>query len=270
MNAFKQRSSHRHHYGAANLVAQATGIHYSSRFPCCCNTPNLYLIVSNRDFRTRGNVAALFDSASNAEATRWRALLTAPAELLCSRFKYGTQARIADVLQTKFQRIHTHCLCQFIHERFACEVVGRGRQPTIRALPKWRICGMKLDALVGNGIGRGDCGWPGIVVIKFPGEDRAVSAHAAFDVNHARRTEVRPREFFVPRPHQLYWLACSLCQTGSLDSRLPGVLAAIGRSGIRYDDPHLTGWNVKCLCQFGLHCKRSLRPCPHCEVVAFL
>src|SRR5262249_22724525 len=103
--------------------------HYSSRFPCCCNTPNLYLIVSNRDFRTRGNVAALFDSASNAEATRWRALLTAPAELLCSRFKYGTQARIADVLQTKFQRIHTHCFANSIKNHSRCEVVGVAGSP---------------------------------------------------------------------------------------------------------------------------------------------
>ena len=77
--------------------------------------------------------------------------------------------------------------------------------------------------------------------MEVPGDDGAVPIHAAADFDHAGGTEVRPAEFFLPRPHQLYRLAGSLGETRRFNRCIAGVLTAVAGSCIRHDDPHLVG-----------------------------
>ena len=59
--------------------------------------------------------------------------------------------------------------------------------------------------------------------------------HAAANVDHARRPEVGPGEFFFARPDQLHGLVRGLGQPRRFDGRFTGVLAAVGRAGVRND-----------------------------------
>ena len=56
---------------------------------------------------------------------------TLPAELVGSGDEHGAQAIVGQIAKSKFQRIHAGCRCQFVHERFARERIGRGRQRAI-------------------------------------------------------------------------------------------------------------------------------------------
>src|SRR6266576_6985408 len=86
----------------------------------------------------------------------------------------------------------------------------------------------------------------GVVVIELPGSDRAVIAHAAFDVDHTGRTKICPGKFLLASPYQLDWLSCSLRESGSFERGIGGVLTAICRAGIRNQDSHLLDRNPKC------------------------
>src|SRR5437762_11488787 len=78
---------------------------------------------------------------------------------------------------------------------------------------------MKFGLLVGNVVQRADARSAGVVVVKFPRRDRAVVADAAGDLDHPRRTKVRPGEFLLARPDELYWFLCSPGQTRGFHRR---------------------------------------------------
>ena len=71
---------------------------------------------------------------------------------------------------------------------------------------------MERDALIGNVVQRANGRRPGIVIVEFPGGEHAVAAHAAGQLDDAGRTEVRPSEFLLARPHKLDRLAGGLGQ----------------------------------------------------------
>ena len=62
---------------------------------------------------------------------------------------------------------------------------------------------MKLNSLVGNIVESTDSRRAGIIVVKFPSQNRAIFSQSAADINNPRGTKIGPGEFFFPRPHQL-------------------------------------------------------------------
>src|SRR5207249_6345620 len=86
---------------------------------------DLALRLVDRDFGTRGDVAALLRAASQSVAAV-RAGWFAPAELLGGRFEDGPQPVVAQVLETEGERVHPGGLREVVHVRLAGEVVRRG------------------------------------------------------------------------------------------------------------------------------------------------
>src|SRR5690348_15840358 len=121
---------------------------------------------------------------------------------------------------------------------------------------------MKLDALVGNDVRHLECGGARVVVIKFPRNHRVIAEYTAFHINNARRTKVRPREFFLTRPYQPDSLSRGFCQARSFNRGLTRVLTAIGRTRVGYDDTNLTCWDMTRLRQFCFDCEWPLRSRP--------
>ena len=64
---------------------------------------------------------------------------------------------------------------QRVHVRFAREVVGRGGEPAIGTLAQRRFEGWNWMSWLGNVVGRADGGGAGVVVVEFPGDERAVA-----------------------------------------------------------------------------------------------
>src|ERR1035441_2256351 len=97
---------------------------------------------------------------------------------------------------------------------------------------------MKLAFLPGNIVRTVQSRGARVVVMKLPCHDRAVFASPAANIDYPARPEVRPREFFLPRPRYLHWLARSLRQASSLDRGFPGVLSTVAGPGIGHDHAH--------------------------------
>src|SRR5215471_7446691 len=98
---------------------------------------------------------------------------------------------------------------------------------------------MKLRQVIRDFITAFDAGGTGIVVVKLPGRDGAILLDAALDINHSRRSKVRPRELLLAGPDQLHRLARSASETGSFDGAFAGVLAAVPGTGVGNDHAHL-------------------------------
>src|SRR5579871_6977304 len=98
---------------------------------------------------------------------------------------------------------------QFIHVSFPRKMIRRRCQAAVGTLAQRRIRTMKLNLLICDFVGRANCRWSGIVIVKLPGDDLALLADAAFYVNHPGGAEVGPREFLFARPHEFYRLARS-------------------------------------------------------------
>src|SRR6266849_6532050 len=91
---------------------------------------------------------------------------------------------------------------------------------------------MKLDAPVRYGVGRRNAGSAGIIVVKFPGGERAVTGDATLDFNHAGRAEISPGEFLFARPNHFDGMPGSARQSRGLKCGVGGVLAAVGRPSV--------------------------------------
>src|SRR6516162_8244974 len=117
-------------------------------------------------------------------------------------------------------------------------VGGRG-QGAVGTLAQWVLGLVELDALIRRSVRRVDGRTAGAVVVKFPGSERAVLADAAGHVDDAGRAEVRPGEFLLARPDELYGLAGGLGEPGGFEGVLAGVLAAVRGAHVGHDDPNL-------------------------------
>ena len=114
---------------------------------------------------------------------------------------------VGEVFCAESQRVHVDGVREFVHVAFAGEMVGGSSQSPIGALAQRILGWMKLDALVGNVVRSSYRGRPGVVVVKFPGDERSVVAHSAFDVDYACRAEVCPGKFLLAGPHDFDGLA---------------------------------------------------------------
>src|SRR5882724_13020661 len=97
---------------------------------------------------------------------------------------------------------------------------------------------MECDLLIRDTVRTSDARRPSVVVIKLPGGDGTIIAHATLDIDHTRRSKVCPGEFFLASPYQLDWLPRGLREAGRFKSGITSMLTAIGGAGIRNHDPH--------------------------------
>src|SRR5579875_4047810 len=100
--------------------------------------------------------------------------------------------------------------------RFARKMIRSGCQAPIRAFTQWRFYGMKADILVWNLVRSFKRGRARHIVVKLPSGKRAITLNAARDIDHARRPEIGPREFFLLGPKKMDQLPCSLRQSPRL------------------------------------------------------
>src|SRR6266571_2086670 len=126
---------------------------------------------------------------------------------------------------------------------------------------------MECDLLMRDTVRGSDSRWPGVVVIELPGRDGTVIAHAALDVDHTRRPEVCPGEFFLASPYQLDWFPRSFRQAGCFQRGVAGVFTAIRRSRIRDQDSHILDRNPKSFRQFLSNSEWTLRSGPNREFI---
>src|SRR6266404_539216 len=105
--------------------------------------------------------------------------------------------------------------------------------------------------------------------MKFPSSEPSLSGNSAFDFDHSRGAEIGPSEFFFAGPDNFDRTICSARQAGGFESRVGGVLSAVGRSGIRNDDADAIFGNVQRRRQFFLHAEGTLRASPDGELVVF-
>src|ERR1700731_2852786 len=117
---------------------------------------------------------------------------------------------------------------------------------------------MKFRADVGRGVGRLDSGRAGMIVVKIPGDEFAFGSDSAFDLDNAGRAEVSPSEFFLASPNNLDGTAGSAGETGSLDSGVAGVLAAVGGARVGDDDAHACFGNAESASEFAANSKGTL------------
>src|SRR5262245_48968421 len=141
-------------------------------------------------------------------------------------------------------------------------MVGCGSQRAIRTLAQRRARGMKLDSLVRNLIERPNRGRPGIIIMKFPGRNRAVFAYGARNLDYAGGPEVCPAEFFFARPDQLDGFARRLSQACRLERGFTRMLAAVSGTGVRDNHADAFFRNAKRRSQLAAHPKRALRSGP--------
>ena len=127
---------------------------------------------------------------------------------------------------------------------------------------------MKDDTLVGNFVVRANSRGSGIVVVELPCRERAVCANASGNVNHASGTKIGPGEFLFTRPYHLDRALGGARQPCRLDCRLAGMLAAVGRAGIRHQHAHPIFRNPKSLGQFAAYSERALGSSPDRQVIA--
>ncbi len=158
------------------------------------------------------------------------------------------------------------CVSELIQVGLAGEVIGGGGERSVGPLSQWGADRMECGELVGHFIEHANPGGAGIVVMKFPGRERAVAASTAFDFDHAGRPEVGPCEFFLARPDELDRPAGLASQPGRFNGRLAGMLAAVARPGVRHNDANRVISQPEGRGQFSLHPKWPLRSGPNGEL----
>src|SRR6185369_16242506 len=114
----------------------------------------------------------------------------------------------------EFQWIHLDGVSELVHVALAREMVGRGRQSAVGALPQRRFAGMLLLLFAANLVGSLKSRGARVVVVELPLRDGPVGVEPGTRVDHATRTEVGPGHFFFTRPVALHRLAGRLGQAG--------------------------------------------------------
>ena len=155
---------------------------------------------------------------------------------------------------------------ELVHVRLAGEVIRRRGERAVGALSQGRLRRVKRSELVGHFVGRAKPGSAGVVVVKFPGCERAVAACAALDFDHAGRPEVGPGEFFLASPDQLDRPAGLAGDSRGLDGRFAGVLAAVAGAGVRHDDANRVVGESKRTGQLAAHAEGALGSGPDGEL----
>ena len=84
----------------------------------------------------------------------------------------------------------------------------------------------------------------------LPGNQGSVPPCASLDLNEPGGAEIRPGEFFAPRPDNLDGLAGSFGQASCFNGRLAGMLASVATAHIGLDHTHLGRGQVKRLHEF--------------------
>ena len=79
------------------------------------------------------------------------ALARPQPNLSAAASKHGREARVGEVLQPERERVHAERVRQLVHVRLAREVVRRGGEPAVRALPQRRA---RRDGTGSSGSGR--------------------------------------------------------------------------------------------------------------------
>ncbi len=85
---------------------------------------------------------------------------------------------------------------------------------------------------------------------------------AGLDVDHARRSEIRPGELLLAGPDELDGPAGLAGQSRGLDGRLARVLAAVAGAGVGHDHPHAVVRHPEGRGQLAAHAERALRAGP--------
>src|SRR5205814_5102344 len=102
-----------------------------------------------------------------------------------------------------------------------------------------------------------------VPVVEQPRDDLPVAIDATLDLDHSRRTEVGPREFFRPRPHELHRPTYCAGEARGLDRDFASVLAAITGTHVRNDHADAIFRHAKGLGELAAYSPRALRPGPH-------
>src|SRR5262249_43404427 len=149
-DGFEQRAPETLDHGADHLVAETIRIHNGATFKGFheANHSDRTGRSIDGDFRTRGDIAALFVADRQSKALARVRFLPRPAEGLRGRFENVSQALLFQILPSKFERVHVPAVSQIIHVGLAGEVIGRGGKTAVGAAAQdRRIDGMKFGAL---------------------------------------------------------------------------------------------------------------------------
>ena len=240
-HGLNQGASNAHHDGTFDLVLQLERIVDCSTFEGLHHAHNLYLLRRgiDVDLHAARDVAALLEAGGHAEALCRARFGPAPSEALGRGFDHRAQARIARILQTEGERLHADRRSKFVHVGLSREVVGSRRESAIRSLSQRRFGGVVLALLARNVVRALEAGAAGVVVVKLPGDDRAVLAGAAADFDDAAGPEVGPGEFLFARPRHFHRLARGSGEASGFDGRFAGVLAAVAGAGVGNDVAHI-------------------------------
>src|SRR6266850_226566 len=84
-----------------------------------------------------------------------------------------------------------------------------------------------------------------MVVVKFPGRERAVGCEATLNLDDAGGTKVGPREFFFARPNDFHGMPGRAGQASGLQRGVTGVLSAIRGTGVRHDHANAAFGNME-------------------------
>ena len=148
----------------------------------------------------------------------------------------------------------------------AREVIGGCGERAIRSLAQRRLRWMEGEQLVRHRVWRVHAGGAGVVVVIFPGRERAVRGSTALATSITPAgPEVGPGELFFARPDQLDRSSGGTGQARGLNRRLAGMLAAICRAGSRHDHPNRFLGKAERLRQLAAHAEWPLRAGPDCQ-----
>ena len=264
-DGFEERSAQPLNDRAYHLIAQPIGIDDRSAFERFDGAHNAHTAgcAVHRNFGARGHVAPFLGATSQAEPLSLLRFLPRPAAGFCGSFQYSTHPHVRKVLQTELKRIHFSDARQCIHVGLAREMVCCSSQTTVGTTTQNQGHLMVLCKLIRNIVRRFDPRHAGMVVVKFPRRQFSIARDPAADFDNARRTEVRPSEFFLARPDNFYRLSGSARQTRGFDGRITGVLPSVGGAGIRNDHANIALWNVKNAGEFVTVRERPLRSGPY-------
>src|SRR5579872_7435440 len=131
-------------------MAKAVGIDDGAAFERGDNTHDAHATAGaiDGDFGTSGDVAALFDAATDAEASSFGGFLRGPAELFRSGDEDIAQACVRKIFEPEFERIDPGGVGEFVHGAFASKVIRGRSEATIGTLTERRFCFVELDTLV--------------------------------------------------------------------------------------------------------------------------
>src|SRR5712691_1541881 len=239
-DGFKERPAEPLNHRANHLVAQSIRVDDSAaleRFdkPDYADSARL---LAYHNFRAGRHVTALLIAAREPESLPFLRFLAWPAKGLRRSLQHRAEAGIGKILHAKVERVHLGSTRECIHVRFACEVIRRRSKPAIGTAPQDQRHGMVFRSLIRNVVGSLDSGRTRMVVVEFPGSQRAVTGDAAFDFDDTGGTEIRPGEFFLSSPYHFHGTPGGTGQPSSFDGSVAGVLASIGRASVRYNHAH--------------------------------